>query len=708
MPTKTNDPTTEMPLAEALWALRKRWPVLLLFLVFCAGGALFASLRMTPIYTATATLMIQRPPEEAFGLKELYGAVAGDGQRFYRTQYDLIRSRPLVESLLHDAALGTQSWPEYREYDGEERMRRVNRNLVIEPREESFLVDVSFSARNPAKAADFVNRLSEEFARRARETNRRNQSTLATLVSDQLRETQNDLARSQDALQAFEVAQDVAAFQERQDLLVEQLKKLQEATSGLQLQLAAFEPGYRPVKALLTEGGEIAAFRHPVLDENRPIQEMKARLQEARALAVARAETHGDADPTLKGLRSQVAELTRSVELEKGAVLQGVIVKYEEKERELQRVESLRAARQAELVALDRKRREHDLLREQVQNHKEHYLGLFRKEREVGIANGEHDRARADLTAYVRVEVPAVPPSRPSRPNLKLNLSLGIGLGLLGGLFLVLFLGRVDDTVRGREELERFVDLSLLGTVPSIGARTRPAARDLVTFEEPHSPGAESYRALRTNVAFAARARRLRTLLLTSACPREGKTTSSINLAIAMAQAGQRVLLIDTDLRSPRIHHAFDLSNDEGLSLMFLPEHERSDFVRTTKVPGLSVLPAGPVPSNPAELVGSPRMQELLAGFRERFDLVLLDSPPVEAVTDPCVLAGLVDALVVVVHAGHTRRRALGRTVAALRAVGGHVLGLVLNDVRMGRGSGTYAYPYGYGSANRKDDRKVA
>lgn len=220
----------------------------------------------------------------------------------------------------------------------------------------------------------------------------------------------------------------------------------------------------------------------------------------------------------------------------------------------------------------------------------------------------------------------------------------------------------------------------------------------LITLLDPRAPGAEAFRVLRTNLQFLAVDRPLQTLLITSSVPSEGKSLTAANLAVAFAQAGQRVLLVDADLRRPSAHKLFGLGRTwSGLTTLLASGAALGDVVQETPVEGLHLLPCGPIPPNPAEVLGSGRMGEFLAQAKAAYDLVVLDTPPVLAVADPCVLAPKVDGVALVVRLGHVGHPQAKRAKAALESVGARILGVILDGVG-GAGSGDYYYYYYYGS----------
>jgi capsular exopolysaccharide synthesis family protein len=287
-------------------------------------------------------------------------------------------------------------------------------------------------------------------------------------------------------------------------------------------------------------------------------------------------------------------------------------------------------------------------------------------------------------------------------------------LGVLGGIALAFLLDYLDDTIRTKEELAKVAPgVPLLGIVPNIHGRGGdPALRDLFAHTQPKSTISEAYRGVRTSLTLSAHGPMQKALLLTSAGPREGKTTTAINLATVLAYSGGRTLIVDADLRKPRIHKSFGVPNTRGLTNLIIGGDDPASLCQRTAVERVDLLPSGPIPPNPSELLGHPRMREVLRKLLETYDHVIVDTPPIGAVTDAAVLATIVDGVILVVHAGKTRRQIVSRGLEQLRHINARVVGVILNNLRVGRiryYPGYYQYYYyasHYGSEEAPPERK--
>ncbi len=280
----------------------------------------------------------------------------------------------------------------------------------------------------------------------------------------------------------------------------------------------------------------------------------------------------------------------------------------------------------------------------------------------------------------------------PVGPQTTMNVLLAGAIGALLAVGAILILEYLDDTVKSGEEIAELIGLPFLGTIPRVREK---ASEQLLTLHRPRSVFSECFRTLRTNLQFSGLDRPLRTILVTSPQPTEGKSTVVANLGVVLAQAGRRVIVVDTDLRRPILHHLFGQDNDWGLTGMLFGEGNRAnDGFAPTGVENLLFLSSGPLPPNPSEILGSQRMDDFLSHLQEQADVILLDSPPLLTMTDASILAARVDGVVLVADAGKTRREALRKAAEMLRRVGAHLLGVALN--RVGLRSEGYSYYYYY------------
>ncbi len=341
-------------------------------------------------------------------------------------------------------------------------------------------------------------------------------------------------------------------------------------------------------------------------------------------------------------------------------------------------------------------------LQDQLARYRNSYSALLSSYSNIGLAE-------ANSGATVTVVSVAEKPTAPVRPQVVRTTLLAAAVGSLLAAGVAFLIEYLDDTVKIPQDLHP-MGLTVLAMVQRVNQDGRSSMPQLYAVNQPKSLAAEAYRTLRTNLQFSSLDRPLRSLVVTSAVAAEGKTTTAANLAVVMAQAGKRVILVDGDLRRPSAHRLFDLSNESGLTTALVEDLDTlSGFLKETEVENLRVLAAGPVPPNPQELLGSQRMEDLLHKLEEEADVIVLDTPPTLVVADASVLSARTDGVLVVVNTGRTRRAAVQQAVNGLGQVGAQLLGCVLNMVstRGGRSSDYYySYYYSHYYADQEKKRR--
>ncbi|MBN2438781.1 MAG: polysaccharide biosynthesis tyrosine autokinase, partial [Deltaproteobacteria bacterium] len=321
-------------------------------------------------------------------------------------------------------------------------------------------------------------------------------------------------------------------------------------------------------------------------------------------------------------------------------------------------------------------------------------------------------------TGNIRVVDAAEIPKSPVSPKKTQNMLLGLIVGLALGIGLAFFLEYLDNTIKVPDDIKERLKIPYLGPVPVItmaadnpggnpgksGTREGSLEEDLVTIGSPKSTASESYRGLRTGILFSAADVPPRTILITSAAPTEGKTITSANLAVTMAQAGNKILLIDCDMRRPRMHRVFNVPRDRGLSNILAGTCGIDETLLHTAIPRVDIIPSGPVPPNPSEMLGSQSMFKIIETLRGRYDQIIIDSPPITAVTDSVIISRWVDGVLLVIRAGETHREIIKNGIGLLQAANARILGAILNGVNMGRDSYYYYqyYYYYYGEDGEK------
>jgi capsular exopolysaccharide synthesis family protein len=597
--------------------------------------------------------------------------------------------------------------------DRERAIDWVLENLRANPRDRTDVVAVQFTAGDPAVAQRVVNVAVEEFAARNARAARQQSQRRREFVAEQLAQTDSALAQAQLELTSFQQREGVHSSQQlaaaRQTGLMELDMRRQELDADrrmLESLLGALERGggARELRTLVSAPG---VAQNPVIEQE---YRQLARLEASRDSLVTGEWGSAQSNPDVQRLNALVsasrARLVDAVRSHVGSLRARVAA-----------LDELKARSDAELRALPASGAEEIHLVQRVETIR----------RIADQLREEYQRARiAEAVEAGQVEIVdhAGVPAAPIGSGRGMKLALGLMLGLMlgsGGAFVK---EHLNSSIRRKEDIEGLLRVPGLAVIPQIAGNgaaqkrlrlpgTRPggpAGRSLpggapgaglVTVGDLHASSSEAYRTLRTNLIFSQAVQTLKTLVVTSSSPAEGKTTTAANLAVTFAQQGLRVLVVDCDLRRAFLHTVFGVEREPGLTQLVMRLESPERAIRSTTVPGLFVLPAGTLPPNPSELLGGERMREVLGELRAEFDVVMLDTPPLLAASDAAVLGKLADGVLLVLRAGSTDRGAAQHAMAQLRTVGAHVVGAVLNDpdAKVPSYGGGYYYHSYYGEA---------
>ncbi len=364
----------------------------------------------------------------------------------------------------------------------------------------------------------------------------------------------------------------------------------------------------------------------------------------------------------------------------------------------------------AQIEKMENIKAETDMLKSRATTARSTHEWLLKLSEQSYVFSQEFDPRNISI-----VDLAAVP-EQPARPRRAINTLLGMVFGVIVGVCVAFFAEYLDDTIKSPMDVEAHLKMPFLGLIPTLTKDLSATPVETVVESDPKGTIAESYRAIRTNIIFSSD-RQIKRIVVTSSGPGEGKTTTAVNIANVMARAGDKTLLIDGDLRRPRIHKIFNIeSSTRGLSNYLVGNTPLDELFQPTQVEGLSVLTAGPIPPNPVELLNSPRLKELFEVAARQFDRIIVDTPPVIAVTDSAILSRLADAVIITIHGGRTHREVCKRAMDVVQNVGGHILGVILNNVNVFRASYydyyyysyyRYAYGYKYGYSTRKKGEPV-
>jgi len=701
-----------LPLRELLRILHKHRLMILAVVAVMFSAVALVTYRIRPIFEASARIEINGETPDLSNLRELFLQMPSTDD-YIQTQVRILQSDDLAMQTIRALRLYEDSQFAVRPvgsttnapFTSSEELRLINAfhgHLTVGMVHNSRLVEVKFESTVPKQAADVVNTLSDLYV----ENNFRKKYESAMQASDwmanQLRELKVKMEQSHEALVKYERDNQIFALDQGQNVTVSKLADLNKSLTDAEADRMTKESQYELVQTHRLD--DLAAVM-----QNPMIQDLERQHNQAANTLAEEQATLGPKHPKVLQTERQLQEIDAQLEAQKQAVAGRIESDYQ---ASLNREQLLRKAfdqQKNEANTLNSKLVEYSLLRRDYETNQQLYEGLLQKLKEAGISSGLR-------SSNIHVVDRARPPITPVRPRKSLNLMLSVIVGLALGCALALFNEYLDNSVKIPEDVEQLVNQPVLGIIPAVSSvaayprrkplpRTvaaSPATSELATVSQPQSVVSEAYRALRTSLLLSTSRHAPQLILISSGQPREGKTTTALNLAITLAQRGDRVVLIDTDLRRPRIHRSFQMTNERGLSTFLTSQAPAEDLARPVRqVPNLFVITSGPTPPNPAELLSSEPLEVLFAELRRHFDFIVLDSPPAITVADSLILAAHADGVMLVVHGGVTTRETLRHTTKLMNSVNARLLGVVLNNVDVRSVDYKYYYSNYYGDYYR-------
>ena len=632
--------------------------------------------------------------------------MTAQSREFYATQYRIIRSREIGQRVLDRLGLDTGpksggSTEQSRQDARESLVQGLLAKVKVVPVRESFIANIQVRDLDPEKAARIANAFADAYVERNLDFKLDGARSAATWLGEQTVGLRKQLESSEMELYKFRRDRNLLdiSLDDKQGMTRENLQSLNGKLTDLKARRIEIESVRKLILAAKNNISERESL--PEIRDNPVVQRLRENRLDLLKIKADLESRYGEKHPKIDTIEHQLAEIQRDYAKELDDVLRAFDKRYQALvETETSLTKWMNHERQ-EALELTKLEIEYRPLARDAENNSKMYSMVTQRHKEIDLTG-------ASPANNVRVLDRATQPGSPVSPIMAMNLPVGVMLGLVFGLLLAFAIDSLDNTIKSPEAAEELIGAPLLGIIPMLSqARQHSAAdapaRDLVVVKDPTSLAAEACRSIRTNMLFISAQQDFSVFSVTSPAPKDGKTTVAIALAVTMAQAGGRVLLIDTDMRRPRVHKSFGLKSDVGISSVIAGDVQLKDAICKSEVPNLDVLPCGPMPPNPAELLHTERFRQILAQCRGNYDRVILDSPPIGPVTDPAVIGGATDGVVLVLRAGHTTRVATRFARRQLADAGARILGLVINQTdRKGSGYG-YRYDYyaSYGSYYR-------
>ena len=718
-------PSQESAVGESVRVLLKRKWVVVACLVTIFSVVAIASLKMTPIYEAGGTIEINKPDTSLnFQNSATFNVDYYDPTEL-ETEIKILQSDLLALQVIRELNLDRRSEmasqaptspsssldlaPDPLQSDPSRAQAMIGGfkgGLRVSLSPNTRIIEVHYRSPDPQMAANVVNTLMQTYVENNFKARFESTMQASDWLSKQLVDLQMKVETSQEKLVRYQKEHEILGIDEKQNITMEKLDEINKELTTAESERMDKEALYR-----LVESGDPNAVPAGVegLEDSTNgsqsasplLENLRAKEADIKIQAADLSTQFGPAYPKLTQLNSEIKEIDAQIQEEMTKIVSKVRGQYM---TALQRENILRDAldkQKQEANKLNESAIEYTLLKRDVETNRQLYEGLLEKLKEAGVSAGLKSN-------NFRIVDSARPPTAPIEPNVPRNLMFAVVLGLASGIGLAFLLEGLDSTVRTTEQAQLISGLASLGMIP-LGSKSARSgsnpkrlviasskeAVELVTQVRPQSQMAESYRALRTSLLLSNLGAPPKVIVITSALPQEGKTTTSINCAVVLAQKGVRVLLIDADLRRPSIHKTLGMGPHSGLSNVLTGSATLEQAItRTAVLPNLHVLPAGTPPPNPAELLASSNMRDVLAVLRNQYDHIVIDTPPSLSVTDAVVLSPRADACVLVIRSGQTSKQALRRSRDILTQVNAKVVGVLLNAVDLSSPDYYYYYEY--------------
>lgn len=724
--------------------IRKRQWIIITFFVIVVVSVTISSFLQTPVYKSTTRILIEKETPNVLSFKEVLALDTSDTD-YYQTQYTILRSRTLAKEVLQRLGMMEQAMQEQSQgfslrgmlrgilnvvllrkplsEEAKVRAREqqaidnfLNNVITIEPIKGSRLVDVGAYSPDPELTAHIANTLVEVYIEQNLEAKLSASKDAGGWLAKQLNISQKKIAESETEFQRYKEEHAIISLEDRQKMITQKLSELNTAVNNARIKRIAAETQYKQIQEYLNtdanalDSAAIEKLESISLVINNPlIQRLKVELSTLGGELSELLKKFRGKHPNVIALRSQISSVQDRINAEIRMIMTSINNEYE---LALAQEEELKAAleeQKHEALELDQKAIQYGILDREVESNKRIYNELLQRTKETSVTEQLE-------TSNIRIIDRAVIPNYPVAPRKKLNIFLAMIVGSVMGTALAFFFEYLDNSIKAPEDIKQYLDIPFLGFIPKVSSenaspqsqRAIKHTADTIVALEPKSTVSEAYRSLRTNVMFSS-LEHGPILLVTSAGPTEGKSITVANLGITMAQSGSKTLIIDCDLRKPRMHRIFNIpATGKGFTDMIANFGMNGNrvAVKRTRIQNLDLIPCGKIPPNPSELLSSERTRMLLEALGKKYDKILLDSPPVNVVTDPVILSQIAGGVIVIIRAGETRRDVVRRARDQLLDVGATILGGVLNSVDIEKDN-YYYYSYYYNYYYQEKDEET-
>lgn len=677
--------------------MRRRW-IVITFLIAVVTTVTVGAFLKKPMYKSTITVRIERENPNILSFKDVVNLERAE-EDYYQTQYKVLKSRNLAKRIIRSLKLNAH--PEFVSLEKSQaadlhagmlekktdvfKGGEISSGLVdtfldrveVSPLQKSRLVNVSFSSHDPELAAKVADALGEAFIDLNIELKFQATQQARTWLEKQLDVMKAKVEQAEERLHEYASKNEII-FLEKTDadgkgtdgenIVIKKLSEFSTELTAATADRIGREALYREVRS-----GDRDA--NSVVINNPLILELKKTYSSLEADYNQQLKIYKPDYPKMLQMKEQMRQVKNRIDQETGKILTSVGKDYEAAVKRETRLKSALAAQKKEALDLNQRAVQYQILKREADANKELYNGLLQRLKETGVS--------ASLTASnIQVLDKAEAPKKPFSPNKKLNIMLALVVGLFGGIGLAFFSEYLDNTIKTPEDIEKRIALPPLGLVPCCGENRENLPVESIAHADARGPMAEAYRSIRTFLLLSSGGKPPKVMMVTSPIRDDGKTTTTVNIAISLTKSDVKAILIDADMRKPRIHDIFHIDNEIGLSVFLSGNIEIGDgIIRESGIENLHVIPSGPIPPNPAELLGSYKFEELIQGLYPFYNFILIDTPPVLGIADPLIVSRKTDGVILVVKAGKTPKEAAQEAKRLLRGVNAKILGAVLNSI---------------------------
>ena len=739
-----NENKKEVDLLEYWKIILKRKWVMVSFtgaLLFFTGIYSFLA---KPLYKATTTLLIEDEISKMLNIYETFGYQPQFGQdlRFFNTQLTLLKSLSLSERVARKMSMSSRSefqtgkdskkGPDSSSKDTSlfswmnpkstakketpsftsranpflELAKQIREGIEVKPIRDTKMVEVSYISPLPTASSDVVNTLAEEFINFSIEKRYETTQQTSNFLSEQISSLQEDLAVKEREMQKYSQDKDLVFLSNTESTTVQKFEEINTAYTQAIMGRIQAESTYRELREINID--TLTQFMNNPL-----IQELKTQYARMKNEFDEKSKIFKPNYPEMVQLRARMDSMKNELlsELQKAA--DAAEAEYRSALKKEGSLKDLLDRQRGDVSKMNSNAILYNSLKIEVENKRKLLNNLVEKQNETLVSSRLAGLKTSNISIIDRAEIP----DQPISPKKKLNLILALFFGLFGGIGLCFIIEQLDNTVKGPEDIEKISGLPSLGVIPFLSPdgmmenkkdsyfvddqsvlpldKNAPNAREalplvksieLVNLHFPKLSISEDYRTVRTSILLSQAENPPKTILVTSCLPEEGKTSTLVNMAVSFAQLNEKILIIEADLRKPRLGRVFKVRNIKGLSGYLTGKVSLKDAILMTSVENIWLLPCGPIPPNPVELINSKKMKEMLEEVKNLFSVVLIDSPPVLAVVDSIILSSMVDCVALVTHAGKTTRKLFLHACDELKKAKAKIIGVILNKVNVKRG----------------------